>query len=618
MSNFDWQRLLPHRLSSQLLFFVGFTTTLAIVIGCAIFTFESVKNERSKIDAQIQFLNKNIAAMSGMLIINKDILFLDEVLLLNAKNPLVSDILIVDDQNKVLSAVVKKNGQITPQNNIQVIAPHHVGQVFDVNKSSLASASTLETLFPDDALLELWHPIVAGKLLGSVRIRYSLSDLHHNTKRQWQRISIFATLTVLGAFGLLALLIHAPMRALSEMTLFASNLNRAIGSQTAVRSGTKEFLELTGALNGLSLQLQVQERNLAEQMERNQSILDNVVDAIFTLNSTGVVQSFNLAACTIFGYSADEVIGGNITQLIPDFKPNQYANSTDQNNETAGQRKDGSAFPIDLAISSGIEHNEIIYIGVARDISERRRLDRLKSEFVSTVSHELRTPLTSIHGSLKLLEGGAAGSIAPPALKLVGLAQKNSQRLILLINDLLDMEKLSAGKMTLAIAPTDLVSIVKQSILDNGGYGLTLDVQYVLAQSPDQLTVLADAGRLTQVLANLLSNAAKFSAQSHQVDIRVIAEPHADAPFARVEVEDHGEGIPEDFQHEIFGAFAQANNGNTRKQGGTGLGLKISKSLINAMHGEIGFTTRQGSGTTFWFSVPLVNPATQDIESTST
>jgi len=357
-------------------------------------------------------------------------------------------------------------------------------------------------------------------------------------------------------------------------------------------------------------------RRLADQMERNQSILDNVVDAIFTFNSSGIVQSFNLAASRIFSYAADDIVGQNMTMFIPDFDLDHYTNSAAKNSETEGLRKDGSTIPIDLAISRGAEHHDIIYIGIARDISERRRLDRLKSEFVSTVSHELRTPLTSIHGSLKLLEGGVAGVMAPPALKLVSLAQKNSQRLILLINDLLDMEKLNAGKMTLTLTPTDLVSIVKQSILDNGGYGLTFDVRYVLAQSPDQLLVLADASRLPQVLANLLSNAAKFSAQSHQVDIRVIIEAQSGAHVARVEIEDHGEGIPEDFQHEIFGAFAQANNGNTRKQGGTGLGLKISKSLINAMHGDIGFTTRKGSGTTFWFSLPLVQAVTQDIEST--
>ena len=149
-------------------------------------------------------------------------------------------------------------------------------------------------------------------------------------------------------------------------------------------------------------------RRLANQMERNQSILDNVVDAIFTFNSRGIVQSFNVAACRIFSYAANDVVGHNMTMLIPDFDVDRYTNSASKNSETEGLRKDGSTIPIDLAISRGTDHNDIIYIGIARDISERRRLDRLKSEFVSTVSHELRTPLTSIHGSLKLLEGGVA------------------------------------------------------------------------------------------------------------------------------------------------------------------------------------------------------------------
>jgi len=188
-------------------------------------------------------------------------------------------------------------------------------------------------------------------------------------------------------------------------------------------------------------------------------------------------------------------------------------------------------------------------------------------------------------------------------MKLITLASRNSQRLVVLINDLLDIEKLAAGKMSLNLTHVDIVTLIKQSIRDNGGYGLKYNVQYVLAEHPDTATVLADSVRLAQVMANLLSNAAKFSGNAQQVDVRILEE----VQHYKVEVEDHGFGIPEDFQTEIFNSFAQANNGDTRQQGGTGLGLKISKSLIEAMHGTIGFRTQTDIGTTFWFKLPRVS-----------
>lgn len=259
--------------------------------------------------------------------------------------------------------------------------------------------------------------------------------------------------------------------------------------------------------------------------------------------------------------------------------------------------------PIDVEVrgkSLMFDGAPAVYVAI-RDITERRRLDRLKAEFISTVSHELRTPLTSIHASLRLLECGIGGALPTPAVKLVELAQKNSQRLVLLVNDILDIEKIAAGKMTLNLQTIDLVALVQQAIVDNAIYGDNLNVHFELTTHPAQAMVLADANRLAQVMANLLSNAAKFSGQAPTVEIRILCAEGK----ARVEVEDHGEGIQADFQDEIFAAFAQANRSDTRQQGGTGLGLKISKSLIDAMQGEIGFSTDPGQGTTFWFTLAL-------------
>lgn len=322
----------------------------------------------------------------------------------------------------------------------------------------------------------------------------------------------------------------------------------------------------------------------------------------------------NPAAVKMFGAeSAGQLVGKPILELVhPDFhfmvlaRLKQFA----ETGAIPGMVEQGylklDGTPIDVEVqgkSLMFDGAPAVYVAI-RDITERRRLDRLKAEFVSTVSHELRTPLTSIHASLRLLECGIGGTLPPPAVKLVELAQKNSQRLVLLVNDILDIDKLAAGKMTLNLQTVDLVAIVQQALVDNAIYGANLNVAFVLGTHPPLALALADANRLAQVMANLLSNAAKFSSQSAQVEIRILTSEGK----ARVEVEDHGEGIQADFQDEIFAAFAQANRSDTRQQGGTGLGLKISKSLIDAMQGEIGFTTTPGQGSTFWFTLALAQP----------
>jgi PAS domain S-box-containing protein len=378
-----------------------------------------------------------------------------------------------------------------------------------------------------------------------------------------------------------------------------------------VEERTQEVMEKSKYLEKAYSDLLAKDKALQDHALHNQTILDNLADGVITIDTSGTIRSFNLAAIRIFGYNLNEVIGKNVKMLMPEPDQSQHDSYLQQHHSTGearvigvgrelqGRRKNGNVFPMELAITKSYERDEVIYVGITRDITERRRLDKLKSEFISTVSHELRTPLTSIQGSLSLLENGVASKLPEAALKLITLASRNSQRLIILINDLLDIEKLAAGKMALNLSSIDLVTLVKQSIRDNGGYGLKYEVQYVLGEHPEKQLVNADSVRLAQVLANLLSNAAKFSDKANQVDIRILDAEHQ----VCVEIEDHGQGIPEDFQGEIFNSFAQANNGDTRQQGGTGLGLKISKSLIEAMHGSIGFRTTIGTGTVFWFKL---------------
>jgi PAS domain S-box-containing protein len=248
--------------------------------------------------------------------------------------------------------------------------------------------------------------------------------------------------------------------------------------------------------------------------------------------------------------------------------------------------------------------NVLRIIGVTMDITERKELDRVKSEFIATVSHELRTPLTSIRGSLGLVNGGAAGALPEEAARLVAVAYRNTDRLTLIVNDILDAEKLGCGQMSLELTRHSLAALVEQAVEENHGYSRSYQVRFAIRAPLPEVTVMADANRILQVLANFLSNAAKFSPAEATVDIGMAV----DGTNVRVSVTDRGPGVPAAFRDRIFERFSQADNSDSRRKGGTGLGLTIAKALIERMQGTIGFTTHAGFGTTFFFDLPVAGP----------
>lgn len=325
---------------------------------------------------------------------------------------------------------------------------------------------------------------------------------------------------------------------------------------------------------------------------------------------TGAFVDLNQALLEPTGYSRDEFIALSYWEITPreyEVQEKQQLQSMEKTGrygpyEKEYIRKDGSRYPVLL-------NGMVVYDGNGRkliwsiieDISERKRIDRMKNEFISTVSHELRTPLTAISGALGLVVGGAAGVLPEKMQQMLEIADKNSQRLGVLINDLLDMEKLVAGKMRFNMQVQALQPLLEQAIQDNQAYADRFGVHLRLAHGVGDARVKVDDQRLQQILANLLSNAAKFSPEGGEV--RVLAS--AGDGRVRVSVIDRGPGIPEAFHPHIFEKFAQADASDTRQRGGSGLGLAVTRELVERMDGVVDFDSVPGEGATFWFELPV-------------
>jgi PAS domain S-box-containing protein len=359
----------------------------------------------------------------------------------------------------------------------------------------------------------------------------------------------------------------------------------------------------------------------AEMQERERylsMLIDNVIDAIIIIDARGIIETFNHAAEQIFGYSSDEVLGRNLSMLMPEpdrsahdgYLDNYTQRGTpralEQNRELTAQRRNGETFTIELRVSQISHHGERKFIGLVRDITERKRIERMKSELVAIVSHELRTPLTSISGALGLIVGGALGELSPTMRQMLDIAHQNSLRLGRLVDDLLDMDKLAAGKMPLALGEHSLQVQLQLAVGANQGYAAKHGVGLKLLPVP-ALQLMADDDRLQQVLANLISNAVKFSPAGGTV---LLGGERRD-DWVRIWVRDQGPGIAPEFHARIFQKFSQADSSDTRQKGGTGLGLAISKELVEHMHGRIGFDSEPGHGACFWCELPLAPAAAE-------
>ncbi len=505
--------------------------------------------------------------------------------------------LVVADSNGRILVQVERGSNDQPR-----VVYEHVSQPLDLSQSEVRTLATYTLLFP----------IERGERLGWVRVTASLSALETVRREIWVDALLASLLTIVVTGGLLGVFLRKATAALGHASKFAGDLIRQRGISMPTSSGIVEIQQLSVALNSASQALATQFLALRASELHLRQITNAVPALIADLDMEQRFRFHNKAYEEIFGLSFEEINGHTLAEVLG---PQAYESVQDKVEEVL------RGYPVsyeralttpqgglrDYAMNflprygEGADEGKVIgYFSLGTDITELKRIDRMKTEFISTVSHELRTPLTSIRGSLGLIAGGVAGELPEAAKKLVGIANNNCERLIRLINDILDVEKIESGQMRLNPQVVDIKQLVQQALAANEGFAGQHRVT-VLLQAPDEpLPVRIDSDCLTQVLTNLLSNAVKFSPPEGAVEVRVSRV----AQQVRVEVADHGPGIPEEFRSRIFQKFSQADSSDTRQKGGTGLGLNISRALVEQMGGQIGFSSEAGAGTTFFFEIP--------------
>lgn len=361
--------------------------------------------------------------------------------------------------------------------------------------------------------------------------------------------------------------------------------------------------------------------SLAQALSRSQQdfmrAFDLAPQGMAMLNASGYLLEANQALCQLLRRSHKELIGAVLADFcLPSDRELLHQHLAQESEQSSLgwwiRLLDAEQNPVDVECSASwlgqSVTGEALCILHIQDITERLRLQQLQREFIASVSHELRTPLTSIAGSLGLINGGALGEVPPAMQSLLHIAQANSSRLQELINDLLDMEKLMAGKMRYDIREHPIWPLLEDAVTHNQPYADQYQVGLELVGNPLEVIVAFDSQRLAQVLANLISNAVKFSPPGSVVTLKA----SVDHDWLRVSVKDRGIGIKDEFKSRIFSRFSQADAGDARQKGGTGLGLAICKELIEAMSGRMGYESQEHLGSTFWFELPIASQVVKE------
>jgi two-component system, sensor histidine kinase len=352
-------------------------------------------------------------------------------------------------------------------------------------------------------------------------------------------------------------------------------------------------------------------RELAGNEERFRGLAANSSDIIALTDMDGIWRYMSPAVETLFGWKPDELIGKDGIEFVHIEDAQLYRRGTQalQGGLTVltgsfrMRRADGQHVWVETISRALFDANgkQTGWVSNSRDISARKRVEEIKNEFISTVSHELRTPLTAMLAAVGLAASGKFGQVDTGLQRLLDMAKSNGDRLATLVNDILDFEKVSSGKMQFDLQPYDLDELLNEAVTAIRPYANELRVGVQPRWRSQHAKIRVDARRFQQVMANLLSNAAKFSRSGGVIEL----DAQLTDDRCRISVIDHGCGIPPDFRASLFDRFSQADASDERQRGGTGLGMAIAKHLTQRMSGTISFESEENIGTTFYLEFPI-------------
>lgn len=597
--------LWPRRLHAQSA--VLGTLLFAGVIGA--YTWRMI-NDLSEIgtvalEGQARALADNVASASAGAIVARRYSEIEELLLRSTQFPDVLRIQVADPSGRVLSDVTRRGAE-APQPRFDT---PHLNPPAEARPQRESAADRLV----------IWQPIEAGAPIGWVRVEYGLRLISEARDEFLYDGLITGLIAIAASIALFILFLRRPMRAITRATEFASRLDERRGTPYAADRGAYEVERLGEALDRTSRRLHEQEQTISATTQRLRSVLAHAVDGIVTLDAHGAVESCNPAAERLFGCRAGAMIGQRFSDFIPDLLlnvdetadtdplPRTETGEIRVELEASAQRPDGARFPVLVGVGEMQIEGERLFVVVVHDISEQKRLERMKDDFISSVSHELRTPLTAIHGSLGLMADGAVEGLSGKARGLAEIAYKNSNRLVRIVNDIVDFEKIESGELSFDLRIENLLPLVQRAVEANRAFARQNRVELMLESATTDARVMADAGRLEQALTNLLVNAIKFSPPGNEVTVTVTRhEEHV-----RIAVADRGPGIPEEFRDHLFQKFVQVNAADLRYKAGAGLGLGLglAKTIVERMGGAIDFVSHPGAGTTFFVELPEIHQA---------
>jgi len=631
-----------HSIRGKLTAIIMLTSAAAMLLACALFVAQHIIDERHQLDMELQSFGRLIAAHS------------DAALTFNDRKA----------AEETLSALRAKPSFLAGR----IYTDRGVPFATYSNGTSVAMPGVPRTdgIIRRDGRVEIFLPITRdGERIGTVYIVSDQQDLRNRLKTDAQSTAIILLVCLFAAFILSSRLqrsISGPVVELARVAgLVSRNKSFSVRAIHTGGDGDDEIDNLMMGFNSMLAELEQRDQKLvlyqtqlettvaqrtaeltlaneellaaknaaekaatinAKLARESALILNSATDGIFGVDLDGEPSFLNPAGAHMLGRALDELRGASIHTLIhhsdasgaplPEkdcplglamLRGEPYAIADD-----TFWRPDGTSFPTEYSATPMLDEdgNKAGAVLIFRDVTERRAIERLKSEFVSTVSHELRTPLTSIRGALGLLSSGLLGPIAEKGQRMLEIAVTNTDRLVRLINDILDLERIESGKVELTRGSVDAQAVMDQtreglqSMADQAGVRIVTE--------PAAGSLWGDSDRIIQTLTNLLGNAIKFSPPDTTVTLSGTAGA-TDFTFC---VADEGRGVPEDKLASIFQRFSQVDASDSRNRGGSGLGLAICQSIVTAHGGRIWAEKNDPAGSRFQFTIPLAVPSSVD------